>query len=266
MKKHIKFRGGNLNYRITGQGSGLVFLHGFLEDYTIWNDFADRLSDRFNVIQVDLPGFGKSEVIDDVHTMTLMATAVKHVMDHENMDQCIMTGHSMGGYVTLAFAELFPETLKGLVLFHSHAAADDEQGKQNRNRTIEIVKKDHKNFIISFIPLLFAVENVERFSKEVKLLQKLAIKTSSEAVVAALAGMRDRADRRELLSKLDIPVLFIIGKQDSRISLDTILPQLSLPKNCEAIILDNVGHMGFIEAEGITYASLEHFIERNLDY
>ncbi|NOX84513.1 MAG: alpha/beta hydrolase [Chlorobi bacterium] len=266
MEKHIKFRGGKLNYRITGQGSGLVFLHGFLEDHTIWNDFADRLSDRFTVIQVDLPGFGKSDVIDDIHTMTLMASAVKHVMDEEEMDQCVMTGHSMGGYVSLAFADLFPDKLKGLVLFHSHAAADDEQGRKNRDRTIEIVKKDHKNFIISFIPLLFAVENVERFSKEIKQLQKLAVKTSAEAVMAALAGMRDREDRRKLLENLDVPVLFIIGKQDSRIPLDVVMPQVSLPKNCEAIILDNVGHMGFIEAEGLTYASLEHFIERNLDY
>ena len=266
MEKQITFRGGNLNYRITGQGSGLVFLHGFLEDHTIWNDFADRLSDRFTIIQVDLPGFGKSDVIDDVHTMTLMAAAVKHVMDEENVDQCIMTGHSMGGYVTLAFAGLYPETLKGLVLFHSHAAADTEEGKENRNRTIEVVKKDHKNFIISFIPLLFAEQNLERFAKEIKQLQGIALKTPADGVIAALAGMREREDRTELLQKLDVPVLFIIGKQDSRIPLEVILPQLSLPKNCEAIILDNVGHMGFIEAEALTYASLEHFFERNLDY
>ncbi|HDO26909.1 MAG TPA: alpha/beta hydrolase [Bacteroidetes bacterium] len=266
MEKRITFRGGNLNYRITGQGSGIVFLHGFLEDHTIWNDFADRLSDRFTVIQIDLPGFGKSSVVDDVHSMSLMAGAVEKVLDEENIGQCIMIGHSMGGYVTLAFAKLFPEKLKGIVLFHSQAAADDEEGKNNRNRTIEIVKKNHKDFITSFIPLLFAEENVSRFSKEIRQLQKSAVKTSAEGVVAALAGMRDREDNRELLASIDIPVLIIIGKQDSRIAMETIMPQLSLPKNCEAIILDNVGHLGFLEAEGLTYASLEHFIERNLDY
>lgn len=266
MEKHITFRGGKLNYRITGQGSGVVFLHGFLEDHSIWDDFADRLSDRFTVIQIDLPGFGKSSVVDDIHSMSLMANAVEKVITAENIDQCLMVGHSMGGYVTLAFTRLYPDKLTGIVLFHSQAAADDEEGKNNRNRTIDIVKKNHKDFITSFIPLLFAEENVNRFSKEIKQLQKIALKTKPEGVTAALAGMRDRDDQRDLLASIDIPVLIIIGKQDSRIPLDTAMPQLSLPKNCEAIILDNVGHMGFIESEGMTYASLEHFIERNLSY
>jgi len=258
--------GGNLNYRITGEGACVVFLHGFLEDHSIWNDFADRLSDRFKVLQIDLPGFGKSNVVDDIHSMSLMANAVEKAITVENIDHCLMVGHSMGGYVTLAFANLYPKKLNGIVLFHSQAGADDEETKENRNRTIEIVKKDHKDFITSFIPLLFAEENVSRFSKEIKQLQKMALKTSAEGVIAALAGMRDRDDQRDLLASINIPVLIIIGKQDSRIPLNKVLPQLSLPKNCEAIILDNVGHMGFIESEGMTYASIEHFIERNLSY
>jgi len=174
-----------------------------------------------------------------------------------------MVGHSMGGYVTLAFADQYPAKLKGFVLFHSQAEADDADGKINRDRAIDIVKKNHKSFIASFIPLLFAEENVNQFRNEITDLQKISSGTSPEGIVAALAGMRDRKDSSELLKQVDIPVFFIIGKRDSRMSLAKIMPQLELPKNCEALILDGVGHMGFIEAKELTYKALEYFIERN---
>jgi pimeloyl-ACP methyl ester carboxylesterase len=169
----------------------------------------------------------------------------------------------MGGYVSLAFAALYPEKLNGLVLFHSQAAADNAEGKVNRDRTIEIVKGNHAKFIHSFIPTLFAEKNVNNFSAEIEKLQEVSAKTPSEGIVAALAGMRERNDSLELISEINIPLFFIVGKQDSRISLSVIMNQLSLPRSCEAIILDDVGHMGFIEAEEITYLVLEHFIERN---
>ncbi len=110
---------------------------------------------------------------------------------------------------------------------------------------------------------MFAEDNVDTFKNEILELQAVSAQTSAEGIVAALAGMRDREDSFELLRQLNIPVLFIIGKQDSRITLDNIMPQLELPANCEALILDGVGHMGFIESEDLTYATLEHFAERN---
>ena len=125
-----------------------------------------------------------------------------------------------------------------------------------------MVKNNHKNFINSFIPLLFAEENQEKYSKEIGELQKIASNISAEAVIAALAGMRDRESRTNFLSNFKEPVFFIIGKQDSRIQFNEIIAQLSLPKNCEALVLDGVGHMGFIEEQEITLLALEHFAER----
>jgi pimeloyl-ACP methyl ester carboxylesterase len=196
--------------------------------------------------------------------MAYMANTVFSVLADEGVEKCVMIGHSMGGYVTLSFAMNYPDKLNGIVLFHSQAAADTEEGKVNRDRTIDIVKGDHYSFIHSFIPSLFAEENVKNYTKEIQALKKLSEKNSTAGIVAALAGMRDRPDYLEILSKIDIPVFFIIGKQDSRISLDIILSQLALPHNCEALILDGVGHMGFIEAKEITYLAIEHFVERNV--
>jgi pimeloyl-ACP methyl ester carboxylesterase len=170
----------------------------------------------------------------------------------------------MGGYVSLAFAKLFPEKLSGLALFHSQAASDSEESKKNRDRTIKIVQQNHTAFIHSFIPSLFADANISNFKAEIVALQKIADKTPAKGITAALLGMRDRESQLDTLEKLNAPVYFIVGKQDSRIPMETILPQLQLPSNSEALIMDEVGHMGFIEAKEKTLLSLERFLERNL--
>lgn len=259
MEKQLIFQEHPVNYNISGSGPTMVLLHGFLESIAIWDDFSGALSKTNRVIAIDLPGFGKTGIFSENHTMEFMADVVNAVLENENVNHCLIVGHSMGGYVSLAFAKKYEVKLRGLVLFHSHAGADDEQGKLNRNRTIEIVRKNHKNFISGFIPLLFAEENIEKFSDAITKLKKDSLQTSAQGVMAALAGMRDRLDNTELLNNLNIPVLFIVGKQDSRIPMDKILPQIALPKHSEALILNGVGHMGFIEARKQTLRTLAHF-------
>jgi pimeloyl-ACP methyl ester carboxylesterase len=259
MEKQIKYQGHTVNYRVEGSGPALVLLHGFLENLHIWDDFTNALSKLNKVIAVDLPGFGKTDVFSENHSMELMADVVHAVLEEEEIRYCLMTGHSMGGYVSLAFAEKYGEKLKGLVLFHSHALGDNEEGKANRTRTIEIVKKDHKDFIAGFIPLLFAEQNVDKFADKINALKEMSFQTSKEGVIAAMAGMRDRKDMQDLLRTVDFPVLFIIGKQDSRISMEALKPQIFLPKHSESLILENVGHMGFIEARKKTLRTLSHF-------
>ncbi len=259
----MKWQQGTITYRIEGEGKPVVLLHGFLENLHIWDDFSAYLQPGFRVLAIDLPGFGKTSVFGDNHTMPFMAKAVKAVMEAENMPNASLVGHSMGGYVALAFAKRFPEAVRTLVLFHSHAAGDDEQGKQNRSRTIEVVKKDHKDFISKFIPLLFAEENVPRFATEIARLRETSMRTSKEGVVAALAGMRDREDHLERLKTLPFPLLFVVGKQDSRIPLEKIAPQLTLPAHAEAVILDKTGHMGFLEAPEKIFPVVRDFLRRS---
>lgn len=262
MHKKLTSADGNIHYTIQGKGPAVVFLHGFLEDLSIWDDFSGSLSDRYTVICIDLPGFGQSDVFSENHSMLFMAEKTAEVLEQEHIGKCLLTGHSMGGYASLAFAKYFTDKLSGLVLFHSQAAADTAEGKKNRDRTIDIVNSNHAGFITSFIPSLFAEENVARFSEEIEQLQHIALKTPAEGINAALRGMRDREDHRETLKKLDVPVYFIVGKKDARIPSEVILPQLQLPKNCEALIMDSVGHMGFIEAKERTFLAIEHFAER----
>lgn len=265
MNKQLTYKGTEINYTVTGSGQAVVLLHGFLENLTMWDGFSKRLSATNTVIAIDLPGFGQSGMISNNHSMETMAEAVAAVVEHEGISKCIIAGHSMGGYVALAFAELFENKLNGIVLFHSQAAADDDGTKTNRGRTMKIVERNHAKFISSFIPSLFTEENADKFSSEIQQIVSSSLLTKNEGIVAALAGMRDREDHRELLARLEIPVFFIVGKNDPRIPFEKIIQQIALPKIPESLILDDVGHMGFIEAKELTLDAVAGFVARCSD-
>lgn len=262
MKKSIRFNGKNIAYQISGTGPALVLLHGFLESKAIWEDFTISLHDNFTVIAIDLPGHGESENIAEIHSMHLMAGAVKAVVDAEKIEKIVMAGHSMGGYVALQFAADNENLLQGLVLFHSHANADTDEAKENRRRTINIVYQNRAGFIRQFIPDLFDQKHVEEYSAEIQKLRDQAALMSSEAIVAALSGMRDRDNQLQYLLLTETPVLFIIGKQDSRMPYNQVLAQAVIPSHSEILLLEDVGHMGYIETPRITMQALKHFALR----
>lgn len=246
-----------INYRrSTGTENPLVLLHGFMESQDIWNPFFDALGKDRCVIALDLPGHGKTEQFAEinsvegfaVHTMSLMAECVKDVLDSENIEKATIIGHSMGGYVALEFAHLFPERTIQFGLFHSQAAAETEQGKENRNRAIEVLKQNKKGFISQLIPDLFAPENVGKFSAEIQNLIETAQTMTTENIIAALLGMRDRNCRLDTLKNAKNSVIFIQGKQDKRFPDEQIFSQIQLCNQAEILYL-NCGHMGFLECE-----------------
>jgi len=260
--KTIQYNGKNIAYQIAGAGPALVLLHGFLESKSIWNGFLTQLQTDFTVLAIDLPGHGNSEVLAATHSMHLMAETVKTVLLHENLGKVVVAGHSMGGYVALQLAAENENMVNGVVLFHSHAGADSEQARENRLRTIEIVRKNRGGFIMQFIPDLFDQRHVEKYADDIRKLQDDASQMTSEAIIAALSGMRERTGQLEFLSGTQIPVLFIIGKQDSRMPFNQLLQQAEAPGHSEILLLDNVGHMGYIESPVKTLLALKHFAAR----
>ncbi|MDR1951667.1 MAG: hypothetical protein LBP96_05505, partial [Bacteroidales bacterium] len=141
-------------------------------------------------------------------------------------------------------------------LFHSQAGAETEQGKVNRNRAVEALKQNKKNFITQLIPDLFAPENVEKFQPQIQNLIDIAQKMTVENIIAATLGMRDRHDRLDVLKNAEQPVIFIQGKQDKRFPDEMIFSQIQLCNQAEVLYL-NCGHMGFIECEEQTIEFLK---------
>jgi len=262
MDKSIQFEGKNIVYRKSGSGQAIVLLHGFLESKAMWEGFTEKLQQHFTVLAIDLPGHGESGLVAETHTMQLMTKVVKAVLVVENIAQIIIVGHSMGGYVALEFAVSHPSFVEGLVLFHSHAKADSDETKEIRRRTIAVVQQNKGSFIKHFIPDLFDQKHVNDYSVEIKKLQDMADLMSPEAVIAAISGMRERNSQLQFLLTTKTPILFIIGKQDSRMPYSQIVEQAVIPAHSEILLLDDVGHMGYIEEPDITLKAIKYFAIR----
>ncbi len=259
----IKFKNTSLHYRDEGKGNAVVLLHGYLESIDIWGSFRTELSRHFRIISIDLPGHGKSGTICEIQTMEIMADAVEAILNHLDIGRAVIIGHSMGGYVTLAFAEIFPEKTIGFCLFHSHALADSDEKKINRDREIELIKSGKKMQIINTnIPKAFANDNLHRFADEIENAREIAINTTDDGIVCALKGLKVRPDRKRVLMESTIPVLIIAGKKDNYIPFGIYEQHFNLAPQTEILILENSGHMGFIEEKEKSVDGILNFLNK----
>lgn len=237
-----------------------MLVHGYLESGKIWGDFAEILEKQFRVIKIDLPGFGLSEVMAEVHTMELYADAILSVTNYLNLEQFLLVGHSLGGYASLAFLEKYPLKLKGLCLFHSHPNPDSDQTIEKRNREISLVKAGKRELIFNInIPNGFSEKNLNNCSYEIEIAKKIAAITSAEGIISALKGMMVRPSRVAILQKTDLPVLLILGRQDNYIPYQEIGLQIKLPPHGRVETMENSGHMGFIEEKNLSVSVLAEF-------
>jgi pimeloyl-ACP methyl ester carboxylesterase len=259
-QQYINFREGKIAYSSHGKGRAVVLLHGFLGSKEIWEKTRNALAKHFKVICIDLPGHGHSDCFGYVHGMELMAQSVKAVMDKLHYKKYVLVGHSMGGYVALAFAELFSESVRGLCLFHSSASADTEKKKHDRDKAVKVVKSNPNIYIRATIKNLFADKNVKLLKKQITFATKIAGKTPRQGIVDALEGMKDRAERDIILHYADYPVQFIIGKYDNIWPMQDLLEQTKLCKHSHILLLENSGHMGFLEQPETCIKGLKKFI------
>lgn len=253
----------NLCYLESGKGLPVIFLHGFCESKELWLSYMEPLSQVCRVILMDLPGFGGNPPLEVPLTIADMAEQVYNTVIGMGIEQCILIGHSMGGYVALAFCEKFPSRVKGLGLFHSTAYADSLEKKQVRDKTIEFIERyGTEEFVEEFVPPLFFEGRRKDFLEEIRKMVEMGKKTPKSTVIESIRAMRDRKDRSRVLEKCACPVLFIVGKNDIAIPFQTGQAQFAMPSYSTVHILNNTGHMGMIEWEKETLFMVEQFIQR----
>jgi pimeloyl-ACP methyl ester carboxylesterase len=240
-----------LNSVVTGEGNALVFLHGYGENLTLWEELVYPLQDNYKVITIDLPGFGESHSIGDKITLDLVAQHVnKHIRIDLGISNYYVFGHSLGGYVALALADLFPETIKGLGLINSSSYADPPDKKENRIKTADFINKYGVSFFLkSFVPDLFTQENQIQLADKVQKVVQMGQNLPVNVLTSYMLAMKDRPDRSHVLSNTK-KTLFIAGEKDSRISAEDINSQLNLLKNpILSQVISHVAHMSMYEAE-----------------
>lgn len=256
--KTVQFKNTSIAYTDTGKGTAVVLLHGFLENRSIWDYFDQALSLKYRVVTIDLLGHGQSESHGYIHTMEDQADAVHEVLNQLRIRKAILAGHSMGGYVALAYAELYPDHVKGIALVNSTSRADSDERKTNRDRAIQAVKKDYTTFIRLSIANLFSEDNRTRLANEIENVKNEALKTPLQGVVAALEGMKIRKDREVLLHFGPAPVLLVLGEKDPVLPYTDNVDQTS---GKTRLVTFPDGHMSLIENRDDLLEALRGFFK-----
>lgn len=259
--KQLVFQNTTQHYRVTGEGKLVVLLHGFGEDSSIWDDIAVALTGNYRLLIPDLPGTGASAAIAGANIgLETYAEIIKQILTTENCTQCTMIGHSMGGYITLAFAEKYPEMLHAIGLFHSSAYADDETKIETRKKAIAFIKDNGVNaFLKTSTAGLF--KDAEKSKTEIEQLIEKGNAFTPDTLIQYYEAMIQRPDRTEILKTFSGPVMFMLGSHDKAVPFEQGLEQSHLPALSHVFILRESGHMGMIEEAEKSLLNLEHFLD-----
>lgn len=249
MRIQILYNGELVSYLVEGNGFPVLLLHGFGENSSIWKQQVAFLKNKYLVIVPDLPGSGNSAFNANISSIDDFADCINAIMKHEKLYKCVMLGHSMGGYITLSFAEKFPEKLQAFGLVHSTAFADSEEKKNIRLKAIAAIEEYGAfSFLKSTTPNLFGQIFKRENAAAIELLIEEGKQFLGNTLKQYYAAMMNRTDKTSVLEKSEMPVLFVAGTEDVAAPLNDVLKQVHLPKIAYIHILENVGHMGMMEA------------------
>ncbi|MCX8080925.1 MAG: alpha/beta hydrolase [Bacteroidia bacterium] len=263
LKRKIEFKGEPLVFYEAGEGPVVFLLHGYLFDALCWKHLMADLAKTYRVICPDLPGHGDSGCWGYVHSMDFMAECVYAILQHLRLKKCSMFGHSMGGYVTLAFAEKYPDKLRQYGLLFSTPLPDSEEKKRDRVRAMQFLKKKKILYIKETFKNLFQQHEIKYFRDDYIRCLNRAMDISPRGAIAALRGMMNRPDREVVIKFSPVPVLMLNGKQDA------VLPYSAMEKikkrnpKIRFIMEEGLGHMGFIEYPAFCIHVLRSFLSQN---
>ena len=261
----VNHNGRKINFFSRGKGEPIVFLHGFCEDLSVWEDFTSVFK-KNKIVGIDLPGFGQSDTLENPSVDTF-ADSVKAVLDFLEIKKCTLIGHSMGGYVSLTFAKKYESRLNGLGIFHSHPFADSEEKKAGRLKGIEFIKKNgHYHYIKQLFPNLFPPSFVSSNNFLINQLIHQASSFQAKGIIGGLELMMNRPDQTDVLKNINCPVLFIVGKKDDVVPQQGSIEQTAMPAISHIHLLENVGHMGMFEAKEEVQKIIKNFVDFCLQF
>ncbi|MBI1795064.1 MAG: alpha/beta hydrolase [Chloroflexi bacterium] len=256
--KKIKVNGFDLAFERNGRGMPLVLIHGYPLDHTIWNESAPLLEKDFDLILPDLRGFGQSGTVAEPYSMADLASDIVGLLDQLELDKAFVAGHSMGGYVALAFARAYPQRLAGLGMISSQVSDDPPDRKEGRYKTAADVAEKGAGLVAdAMAPKLSADAHVQLFVRDLIGRQKAA------GVIGALKAMAERPDSADLLKKLKVPAVIVHGDADALIPVERGREMKAAIPGAYYAELPGVGHMPMTESPKAVAAALKLFVKRN---
>lgn len=248
----IKLNGIELAYERRGMGTPLMLIHGYPLDHSIWNDVADQLENDFDLIIPDVRGFGESTTVDAPYSLSDIANDLAALLDSLGVGPTALAGHSMGGYIALAFAKSFPQRVTGLALVSSQAASDTPERKEGRYKTAaDVVQKGVQIVADAMTDKLSPNQSVRDF------VRPLIAKQSVAGVTGALKAMAERDDMTSFIASYAQPLVLIHGDADELIPLERAREIKSLVSSAQLVELAGVGHMPMLEMPNETASALK---------
>ncbi|HQU36683.1 MAG TPA: alpha/beta hydrolase [Anaerolineales bacterium] len=249
----INVNGIELAYERRGKGTPLVLLHGFPLDHHTWDFVAPQLEGTFDLIMPDLRGFGDSSTVDSQYTLDDFAADIAGLLDHLGIQKAAIAGHSMGGYIALAFTKLYPEKVSGLGLVSTQTLADPPDRKEGRYKSAaEVAEKGIGGVVEAMKPKFSPNEEYQNAVTAIMQRQQPA------AFIGALKAMAERMDTSSMLANFTIPVVIIHGDADSLVAVDRAREMKSAVPSAHFVELKGVGHLPMMEAVKETAEGLRH--------
>ncbi len=251
--------------KVSGRGPAVVLLHGFCETHHIWDELSREMSGTHQVLCPDLPGFGDSPLKIKSFSLEYIADELKDWLALRQVTVCTIIGHSLGGYVALAFAKKYPGMIEKIGLFHSSIYEDDPLKKSTRDKTIDFINKNGMDaFVDSFFHNLFYAPNLSQppIKEKLEAISARAKLLKSSAVNAYLSAMKNREDSRKWISTFTKPVLFIAGSEDGAVPIEVSREQAKLSPKIEFHELNSTGHMGMFESQFQAFDIVKKFLEK----
>jgi pimeloyl-ACP methyl ester carboxylesterase len=250
MQKKLCYQSEHLYYEQHGQGKPIILIHGFGEDASIWESTTKLLSQHATVYTIHLPGTGLNITSNpQLATINDCAQILAGLYKAENLETALIVGHSMGGYIALAFAKNNAEQVTALGLVHSSVFADDDAKKEARAKNmVFIANNGTEAFIKQSTPNLFAPTFVDEHKLWLQNYIQSLYYMAPQVLINYTESMKNRADSADWIKETAIPILYIIGDADKAIPFEKSMQQCHLPNISYIHILKNVGHMGMFEA------------------
>jgi pimeloyl-ACP methyl ester carboxylesterase len=238
----IEVNGIRLAYDRRGSGTPMVLLHGFPLDHHLWDEVVPLLEDQFDLILPDLRGFGGSSTVDSFYSMEDYASDVAALLDHLNIQNAAVVGHSMGGYIALAFARLYPDRVRGLGLVSSQVLADPPERKEGRYKSAaEVADKGIASVVEAMTPKFTSDPRLQDYAR------KSMEQQPPGAYIGALKAMAERVDSTPLLPSIDYPVVIVHGDADSLVPIDRAREVKAAVPDAHLVEVSGAGHMPMME-------------------
>ena len=240
----------------------VVLLHGFPLNRSMWSELAAALAPRYRVVTPDLRGHGETAVTDEPATMEEMADDLAALLDELRIERALVGGLSMGGYVTLAFCRKYPERVLGVVLADTRATADNEEGRRTREETARRALEEGMGPVAdAMMPKLLAPATLEHRPEVVARVREMILGTEPRGAAAALRGMALRRDQTDLLPRLRVPSLVIVGSEDSLTPPSEAEAMRGLMHGSRLAVLDGAGHASNLERAEEFGRALREFLD-----